>query len=107
MGLTGKTHALPKEVSSFFLKMVCLICQDQTVVLTYLTYLSNFMGLHSTTLRCTAYTHTAAGLAFQAANASEADPFPLPALPQKGYSPHKVPAASDSFSGSSCLRHMS
>lgn len=104
MDLTGKTHALPKEVLCFFLKMVHLICQDQTAVLTYFTYVSNFMGLHSTALRCKAYTHTAAGRAFQTANALEAERFPVSALPQKVSSPPKAPAVSDSFSGSSCLR---
>ena len=49
MDLTGKTHALPKEVF-FSLKMVCVICQDQTAVLTYFTCVSNFMGLHTHTL---------------------------------------------------------
>lgn len=73
----------------FFVKMVCLTCQDQTAVLPYFTYLSDFMGLHSTALRCKAYTHTAAGLAFQTANTLEADCFPLSALPQKGHSPPK------------------
>lgn len=46
----------------FSLKIVCLICQDQTAVLSYFTYLGNFMGCICRSPMCS--TATAAGVCF-------------------------------------------